>query len=201
ALNRYKERAIVASDGNLNRGEFVEVSLQNEAAQYVALRHLAFGEGVERFAYRFFELAGDGMTVVGAPLVAKESKYILDHDMKNEDERRKFVRMFCSTQQFARRIADEFNEKLDLAPRVDRMTPRVSFLDCSVYNLDDDDLGQLTFLVEPRIDERKWMKWNTNNGVSRRLAADWHHLQFRCVRFSAFDEAFPYHVFLMHSSL
>jgi len=119
-----------------------------------------FGEGAERYAFRFFEVGEDGKTVVGKPLVAKESRLVLDG---GEEHRNRFVRTFCQTQQLARRIADEFNEKMD-SLHIDKATPRVSFLDCSVYELDDINLGKQSVLVEEKIDHLKWHKWNMNNG-------------------------------------
>ena len=138
--------------------------LQNQNAAYVALNREIFGEGSERFAYRFYEVAEDGETIVGKALVAKESRYVVENILDDERSRRKFVETFCKTQQLARRIAVEFNEKLKSLNRVDDSTPGVAFLDCSVYRLNDDYLGELSVLVEERLDERKWHKWNANNG-------------------------------------
>jgi hypothetical protein len=135
--------------------------MQHPLTKFVAINKKVFGEGAERYAFRFFEVGEDGKTVVGKPLVAKESRLVLDG---GEEHRNRFVRTFCQTQQLARRIADEFNEKLDSLNRVDKATPRVTFLDCSVYELDDVNLGKQSVLVEEKIDHIKWHKWNTNNG-------------------------------------
>ena len=144
--------------------EFELSQLQNKNAAYVGMNREIFGEGGERFAYRFYEVAEDGATVVGKALVAKESRYVVENSLDDERSRRKFVETFCKTQQLARRIAEEFNEKIKTLNRVDDSTPGVSFLDCSVYRLDDDNLGELSVLVEERLDESKWHKWNANNG-------------------------------------
>jgi hypothetical protein len=138
-----------------------EMPLQNTEARYVALAKDAFGEGAERFAFRFFELSSDAKTILGRPLVAKESRYVLDDDAKARD---KYVRTFCSTQHLARRLANEFNERLNHLPQVDPKTPRISFLDCSIYKLEDKTLGKLKVLVEEKLDHNKWCKWNSNNG-------------------------------------
>ena len=37
-------------------------------------------------------------------------------------------------------------------------------MDCSVYILDDINLGKNSVLVEEKLDQTKWMKWNSNNG-------------------------------------
>lgn len=62
-----------------------------------------------------------------------------------------------------RKVAMEFNEKLDTIRNLDPSTPRVSFLDCSVYYLDDDKQGEYAVVVERRLDT-KFQKWNNNNG-------------------------------------
>ena len=115
-------------------------------------------------AYRFFELAYDGKSIVGKHMVAKESRLILDEDMADESARKRFVRTFCSTQQLARRLAKEFNDKLATIRRVDIKTPRVNILDCSIYELDDKIVGKLSVLVEEKLDHNIWQKWNSNNG-------------------------------------
>jgi hypothetical protein len=135
--------------------------MQNPMTEFVALNKKAFGEGAERYAFRFFEVGEDGTTVIGKPLVAKESRLVLEGGERN---REMFVRTFCETQQLARRIANEFNQKLDNLFRVDKGTPRVTFLDCSIYELDDVNLGKQSVLVEEKIDHLKWHKWNMNNG-------------------------------------
>lgn len=152
-------------EGRDKNTSFTITGLQNEAARYVAMAKGPFGEGVERFAFRFFELAEDGQTIVGKPLVAKESRLLLSEDIRaDETERKKFVRTFCSTQQLARRLAGEFNEKLEKTHRVDKSTPQVAFLNCSVYQLDDKLQGKTSVLVEEKLDHEKWYKWNANNG-------------------------------------
>jgi len=137
------------------------ILLQHPNAHAVALNKKAFGEGAERFAFRFFEITKDGKTVVGKPLVAKESRLVLEGGKK---DRGKFVRTFLETQQLAGRIATEFNKRLECLHRVDKQTPRVSFLDCSVYELDDINIGKQSVLVEEKLDHLKWYKWNMNNG-------------------------------------
>ena len=138
--------------------------LQNKDAKFVALNKEAFGEGAERFAFRFFEVGSDARTIVGKPLVAKESRFVVEKGNCDETKRQNFVKTFCITQQFAGRIAEEFNHKLDQLYRVDDKTPRVRFLDCSVYKTDDINTGNLSMLVEERLDHMKWQKWNDNNG-------------------------------------
>lgn len=141
---------------------YERTELQHPDAQYVAFAKGPFGEGAERFAFRFFELAADCKTILGKALVAKESRLILEDD--NERARKRFTANFCKTQQLACRLAKEFNDKLMASFHVDESTPTITFLDCSLYELDDDKLGTLSVLVEDKLDHTKWQKWNSNNG-------------------------------------
>jgi len=154
-------------EGRVRKWAFKDASLQDHRAKYIAFSKAIFGEGAERFAYRFFELASDARTIVGRPLVAKESRHVIEH---GGEFRREFVKKFCETQQLARRIAEEFNQKLE-SMNVDMGTPRVDVLDCSIYYLNDRNLGELATLVEPRIDQNKWHKWNANNGYVEGMQA------------------------------
>jgi hypothetical protein len=155
----YKEWIV----GNKRMTHFEYISLQHPDAKYVAIHQEAFGEGAERLAFRFYEVAADGRTIVGRHMVAKESRLVLE-EHADERSRKDFVRTFCETQQVARRLAEKFNEKLSKIPRIDQATPKVTFLDCSIYQLDDMFLGKQSVLVEDRLDESKWFKWNANNG-------------------------------------
>ncbi|VEU44405.1 unnamed protein product [Pseudo-nitzschia multistriata] len=150
-------------DENRKRRHCYDIApmMEGENTYWVAMNKKTFGEGAERFAYRFYEVGQDGKTVIGKPLVAKESRLVLEG---GEASRKSFVQTFCQTQQLARRIATEFNEKMDKLYRVDKSTPKISFLDCSVYELDDNNLGKTLVLVEEKIDHDAWQKWNTNNG-------------------------------------
>lgn len=150
-------------EGRRRHSEFEEAPLQHPDAEFVAIHREVFGEGAERYVFRFYEVAGDGETIVGRPLVAKESRLVLD-EHQDEKERKKFVRTFCETQQISRRLAEKFNEKIGGIRAVDPKTPKVTFLDCSIYQLNDKKNGKQSVLVEERLDESKWFKWNANNG-------------------------------------
>ena len=147
-------------DNNKRRFEYEDATLHHPSTRFVALHKKAFGEGAERYAFRFFEV-GQDLRVLGQPLVAKESRLVLDGGEAGRD---KFVRTFCEAQQLARRLANEFNKRLNDLRRVDDNTPRVSFLDCSIYELDDMNLGKQKVLVEEKLDQLSWHKWNMNNG-------------------------------------
>jgi hypothetical protein len=130
------------------------VPLQHPNAQFVAYAQGPFGEGAERVAYRFYEIAA-----------AKESRLVLGIDgIGDEAARKSFARSFCKTQQLSRQYAERFNEKLNALKSVDSSTPRVKFLDCSIYQIQDPNEGKLSVLVEERLDESRWQKWNSNNG-------------------------------------
>lgn len=171
-------------DGKKN---FRKTELQHPEAHGVAFKRCAFGEGQERLAHQFFEIASDGITVVGQALVAKENRFIeesvdasadtivkveLDNSVGGKEEgasrnwkaRDKFAKRFCKIQHLARKAAQEFNEKLDGIKRLDPETARVSFLDCSVYYLSTKNTTYAV-VVEARLDG-KFQKWNNNNGVS-----------------------------------
>lgn len=102
-------------------------------------------------------------TIVGKPMVAKESRYEAEN-YDDEKSRIKFANTFCKTQQLARRISDEFNDKIDKIKIIDKKTPKVMFLDCCIYQLEDDLAGTISVLVEEKLDHTKWQKWNSNNG-------------------------------------
>jgi len=102
---------------------FKSSTLQRDNAKFVAIHKEVFGERAERFAYRFYELGFDGKTIVGKPLVAKESRFVVERGIDDKKARMDFALSFCKTQQLARRIAEEFNAKMDNLNRVDEKTP------------------------------------------------------------------------------
>ena len=166
-LNRVKRRVYteVVIDRQMST-YYRKEPLHHPDAWYIALAKGPFGEGAERFAFRFFEVASDCRTILGPALVAKENRMLLDDDrISDEQARQKYVKVFCKTQQLALRLATKFNEKLQSNPRIHRNTPKISFLDCSIYELDDVNIGVCSVLVEKKLDHNKWYKWNSNNGM------------------------------------
>jgi hypothetical protein len=159
--------------------------LHHPDARGVAIARKAFGEGTERFAYQFFEVAADGMTVVGDPLVAKESKFVAEGTTNSQEESEKFVRRFCRINHQATKAADAFNAKLDSIKRLDADTARVAFLPCSMYCVTDPEMGKHALGVERRL-FGKFQKWNSNNGVSysclatRQLVPSLYELKVSC---------------------
>lgn len=153
----YEERFVDGKEKQI----WQEIPLDSPDTKYVALNKKAFGEGGERFAFRFYEVAEDRKTILGKSMVAKESRYVLEG---GEKEREQFVKTFCKTQQLARRLATKFNQKLEKLRRVSKDTPRIMMLDCSVYELHDKILGKQSVLVEEKLDHLSWHKWNANDG-------------------------------------
>lgn len=101
-------------EGRELRKAYDTVPLQHLDARFVAFAKGPFGEGAERMAYRFFELAHDGKSIVGKHMVAKESRLILDENVGNESARKTFA--------LGRRLSKEFNDKLAEISRVDIKT-------------------------------------------------------------------------------
>lgn len=148
-----------------NTKKFCASPLQHPDAAGVAMKHSSFGEGSERLAFQFFEVAKDGVTVVGQPLVAKESRFV--HQSTDDDSnwkaRDKFAKQFCKVQMSARNAAKDFNKKLDSIVNLDPDTARVDFLHCSIYYLTHPEKGEFAVIVEQKLDGR-FQKWNNNNG-------------------------------------
>jgi hypothetical protein len=156
------DRAVVQHcKWDLDQNDWVETEYSSPQAVGVALREPIFGEGAERMVHKFREV-DRWDRFVGPKLVAKESRF-LEHD-HNNTARIQFHKMFCKTQAWAQRAAAEFNRQLANAPGVDNSTPRISFLECSVYILDDVSYGTAGVLVEKMIDPAAYMKWNNNKG-------------------------------------
>ena len=132
-------------------------------ARAVAVRDTIFGEGAERMVRKFREVGANGV-FVGTPLVAKESRFVEEKATEVEADARKFHRLFCETQRRAQALAIEFNAALGAIPGVTVRTPRVAFLDCSVYVVQDSEWGITGLLVEKMLDDSRYKKWNSNNG-------------------------------------
>lgn len=141
--------------------DYEKVGSHHHAARYVAVKKKVIGQGSERNAFQFYEVAQDMRSIIGKPFIAKESCYI------QSGETEKYARKFCTTQIFTKRIAGEFNQKLDSLVRLAKATPRIRVLDCSIYHVNDAG-GRRSFLVEERLNHMKWTKWNSNVGTRKR---------------------------------
>ena len=124
------------------------------------------GEGQERMVHRFREVqdagAGVDFSFVGPAFVAKESRFT-----DSEDKKPEFHRVFCETQAIAQEYARVFNDRLASISAVTcanhATLPRVHFLECSVYALNDATEGYMGVLVEKMLDGN-YTKWNNNGG-------------------------------------
>lgn len=145
-------------------GKWVEAPMTPQATA-AACEQIPFGQGAERFAYRFTEADSHGMPV-GPRLVAKEAASVEDYGSD------KFHRAACKMQTEVAILADKFNSRVspilqDQAPELqDRWNVWFvpSFLykvKDSVYNRKGDHTAWL--FVEPEL-EGRWMKWNNNGG-------------------------------------
>jgi len=132
----------------------------------VAFKKQIFGEGTEQFTHQFFEIEQDECSVVGDALVAKQSRFVEDllPNYQSEADRDKFVKKFCTKQHQARTVAEAFNRRLDELNSLDPATPRICFLDTSVYYLYGKNKESCAVLVEDML-VGKFQKWNGNNGV------------------------------------
>jgi len=147
---------------SLDDRKWMRAPLQAHGATGVAYRKKYFGEGAERIVAKIRELNSAGL-FVGPLLVAKESRFQLDYT--NATDIRVFHKVFCETQGRASKLAVIFNEMLAKIPGVRAATPRIVFLDCSVYTvLDEQYGGDMAFLVEKQLDNTKYKKWNDNRG-------------------------------------
>lgn len=139
-----------------------EIPFHSPSTTGVAMRRKYFGEGAERLVRKFRETNAKGQ-FVGPKLVAKESRFVTKEATDVQSTLR-FHQTFCKTQSNAKKMAAVFNSRLALIPGVLPSTPRVNFLDCSVYHLSDSKLGDIGVLVEEQLDESKYKKWNDNCG-------------------------------------
>eukprot|EP00854_Cymbomonas_tetramitiformis_P014698 gene14698-17366_t len=150
---------VVRGSGH-KRAPWEDVELESSCTNSgVAMKKTIFGEGAERMV-RKFRLVTEQGEFHGPLLVAKESRFVED-SAKGILE---FHLVFCETQAHASRLAQVFNQKLSLIPGVTNRTPRVKFLDCRVFVVQDRNYGRIGLLVEDMLDPMKYMKWNNNAG-------------------------------------
>jgi hypothetical protein len=142
-----------------NRGDWVDAERFHPLASGVMINECIFGEGAQRVVYRFHELDAMGRVLKPA-LVAKQARFVDDFDQQNAH---KFHKSFLLTQGRAAELADAFNARLGEIG-VDQSVPRVSFLDCCVYVVQDDLQGVYGMLVEKRLDHTLYNKFNSNAG-------------------------------------
>jgi Alpha-kinase family len=147
---------------------YEKAALQHPDAKCVALAKDPFKDGTERVAYRFYEVAEDGKTIVGVPMVAIESRSVVEvpYGIAENVDRINFVAKFMKTRQMAHRLAEQFNDQLKTNRRIHEDTPLISFIDASIYELDDMGIGKTCVLVEEKLDDNKWQKWEPSKVVT-----------------------------------
>lgn len=137
--------------------DWVKAPMFSSDAVAAAIRKCYFGEGAERLVRKFREVDSAGK-FVGPLLVAKEGRF--ESDVAWTD----FHQIFCETQATAKELAEVFNARLAKIPGVTPRTPRIDFLECSVYEVNDSKWGTFGVLVEKQLDVSKYKKWNDNKG-------------------------------------
>jgi hypothetical protein len=98
---------------------------------------------------------------VGPEMVAKQSRFVSEEDTYDLQE---FHRSFCETQTKAQEFAIKFNQKLATLPGFNHTIPLISFLECTVFVVNDAKQGEIGLLVEKMVDPYKYKKWNGNCG-------------------------------------
>ncbi|KAI9336128.1 hypothetical protein BDR26DRAFT_865178 [Obelidium mucronatum] len=125
-------------------------------AQFV-IRKNAFGEGAERIVHQVVETDNKGR-ILGKMFVAKDSRFI----QEGQTSKTAFHQVFCDTQLRAADLAAKFNAELAVRSQSKKLA-QIKFLDCYVYLFKDN--GQLRgLLVEKMLDDKKYKKWNGNDG-------------------------------------
>jgi hypothetical protein len=131
-------------------------------ANSIAVRMKAMSEGSERLAYGMTELMCDDehYEAVGIALVAKEG--VTEGDLLMDPF--EYHRNFCRSQIKSDRYAEAFNRQLAgvLSPDEIATTPVIRFVKCSVYRVNTPDGSDKAYLVEKRLDMKKWAKFNNN---------------------------------------
>jgi hypothetical protein len=130
----------------------------------VAMKEPIFGEGAERIV-RKFRYLDRARRFVGPKMVAKESRFIDEHDGTYRMERA-FHANFLRTQALASDYAGMFNNELDqLCARHDwiREIPRIHFVQPLVVEVVDAEGKVLNILIE-RFLQGEYEKFNNNMG-------------------------------------
>jgi len=143
----------------------------SNAAIGVAMKKVWFGEGAERLVKEFREVDVNGV-FVGPLLVAKDTKFLREQadSAINDPEvesAKAFHKVFCKTQVKADKYAQLFNSKVSALEGSDPLkTPRVEFLTCSIYMIENKSGERHGYLVERMLDIKRftYRKWNDNTG-------------------------------------
>eukprot|EP00282_Hemiselmis_andersenii_P035154 CAMPEP_0169443004 /NCGR_PEP_ID=MMETSP1042-20121227/9126_1 /TAXON_ID=464988 /ORGANISM="Hemiselmis andersenii, Strain CCMP1180" /LENGTH=724 /DNA_ID=CAMNT_0009554207 /DNA_START=221 /DNA_END=2396 /DNA_ORIENTATION=+ len=152
--------------------EWKKIELQDKRCNGLVVRKSILGEGAERMVYGMYEAcftydekdasaAPSRIEMIGEPMVAKESRFVED----NSKETLEFHKVFAKTQATAQRIAEAFNAKVaKRAPQGNKSIPRLEFLTCTTYLVEENDGSMREVLAEKRLDVKRYKKFNNNGG-------------------------------------
>lgn len=154
-----------ATDGTISQGQLQNIL--RKLPPKLALTIDAFGEGVERLAFRCHLCDEDKKKRLGlCEMVAKETVLV-----ERIQEQAGFHESFMKTQLVAASLAEEFNRRMkhiEIPGYDNTENPKITFLPCSVLVLEDFAWqgGKRGVLVETMLDTNTfpWCKWNNNAG-------------------------------------
>ena len=134
-----------------------QIAFHCPSAVGFAKRKQYLGRGQERVAFEAWEIDSLGRRI-GKPMVAKESRHVESLWL-----RRQFHESFFLAQREARHLARKFNDSFCKAIRERsdfNRIPRIDFHQCVIYDFYDQNVEDyVPFLMEPRVDSSKYLKW------------------------------------------
>ena len=139
---------------------FTSVPLQHPLAKGVAINKTFFDNGAERIVLECTEVTEE-LVPIGQPLVAKLCL------SKSDKDQLPFHQICGRTQVEARRLARNFNKRLDF---YNLKIPRIEFLEVSFYTMwsrvepNKAPVCTSSYLVEKRLDSARYRKYNNNQG-------------------------------------
>lgn len=158
----FKKWALLRTRWIEGRGWTPEKAFQNPAATGVAFETRWFGEGKERLAKEFREIDRNER-FVGQPLVAKDS-IMVKKSSNNRKDAKNFHKKFLRTHIVASEVAAVFNGLIERLGYIS--FPKLQFLECFVYMIQNEHGEREGYLVEPMLDIKnyKYHKFNDNQG-------------------------------------
>lgn len=136
----------------------------NPNAKAIAIKKHYFGEGAERVVFHMTEVDCYN-NPIGIPMVVKANLFITP----GGHEELEFHRIFGKTQKESSRLAYAFNTRMDMR-KIPSYIPRVEFLECFYYTIDDVNGQQIGYLVEKQLEQERFKKWNNNSGGVHNIA-------------------------------
>ena len=124
----------------------------------VAMKKKIFGEGAERVVSKF-RFLDDDENFVGAPWVAKQSRFVEEEG--SYEARMNYHRQFMRTQTLAQSFASQFNQALSHIQSSSPL-PRIRFLEPLIVEVTEN--GKEKHLMIEEMLDGKYMKFNNNMG-------------------------------------